>query len=244
MAMTVAIVEDDSLLRSSLASAPDYQLSTFTCDKRSYKDGGEVYADLSDSFFCDEEYDALYAKQAVTAGSTYAYVNPSISSLSPSSGTTSGGTTVTITGAGLAGASGVTIGGNAAAIVSNSGTQIVITTPAGGLPGPESLVVTVAGNTASSTYTYTAPAPAITSINPTTGSTDGGTTVTITGTDLGGVTSVTFALTPWNLHLEAHVQEADQGVLLRRADPVKHREDSSAAMTREPALNHSPSFRG
>jgi len=43
---------------------PDYQLSTFTCDKRSYKDGGEIYADLSDSFFCDEEYDALYAAQA------------------------------------------------------------------------------------------------------------------------------------------------------------------------------------
>jgi peptide/nickel transport system substrate-binding protein len=43
---------------------PDYQLSTFTCDKRSYKDGGEIYADLSDSFFCDEDYDALYAAQA------------------------------------------------------------------------------------------------------------------------------------------------------------------------------------
>lgn len=45
---------------------PDYQLSTFTCDKRSYEDGGEVYADLSDSFFCDPAYDALYAEQAVT----------------------------------------------------------------------------------------------------------------------------------------------------------------------------------
>ena len=43
---------------------PDYQLSTFTCGKRSYEDGGEVYADLSDSFFCDPEYDALYAAQA------------------------------------------------------------------------------------------------------------------------------------------------------------------------------------
>jgi len=43
---------------------PDYQLSTFTCGKRSYEDGGEVYADLSDSFFCDPEYDALYAAQS------------------------------------------------------------------------------------------------------------------------------------------------------------------------------------
>lgn len=43
---------------------PNYQLSTFTCANRSYKDGGSVYANLSDSFFCDEEYDALYAQQA------------------------------------------------------------------------------------------------------------------------------------------------------------------------------------
>jgi peptide/nickel transport system substrate-binding protein len=43
---------------------PDYQLSTFTCAKRSYEDGGEIYADLSDSFFCNEEYDQLYAAQS------------------------------------------------------------------------------------------------------------------------------------------------------------------------------------
>ena len=43
---------------------PDYQLSTFTCAKRSYEDGGEIYADLSDSFYCDEEYDQLYAAQS------------------------------------------------------------------------------------------------------------------------------------------------------------------------------------
>jgi len=43
---------------------PDYQLSTFTCAKRSYEDGGEIYADLSDSFYCNEEYDQLYAAQS------------------------------------------------------------------------------------------------------------------------------------------------------------------------------------
>jgi peptide/nickel transport system substrate-binding protein len=42
---------------------PDYQLSTFLCANRSYKDGGSVFANLSDSFFCDEEYDALYEQQ-------------------------------------------------------------------------------------------------------------------------------------------------------------------------------------
>ena len=43
---------------------PNYQLSTFTCANRSYKDGGSVYANLSDSFYCDEEYDALNKKQS------------------------------------------------------------------------------------------------------------------------------------------------------------------------------------
>ena len=44
---------------------PDYQLSTFTCDQRSSKDGGTIFAGLSDSFFCNEEYDQLYAEQAL-----------------------------------------------------------------------------------------------------------------------------------------------------------------------------------
>lgn len=44
---------------------PDYQLSTFTCDKRSYKDtDGTIYADLSDSFYCNPAYDKLYVQQS------------------------------------------------------------------------------------------------------------------------------------------------------------------------------------
>jgi peptide/nickel transport system substrate-binding protein len=43
---------------------PDYQLSTFTCAQRSSKDGDTIYAGLSDSHFCNEEYDRLYAEQA------------------------------------------------------------------------------------------------------------------------------------------------------------------------------------
>ncbi len=44
---------------------PDYQLSTFTCAQRSTEDGGTIYAGLSDSHFCNEQYDALYAQQAL-----------------------------------------------------------------------------------------------------------------------------------------------------------------------------------
>jgi peptide/nickel transport system substrate-binding protein len=42
---------------------PDFQLSVFTCDQRSYTDGGEVAAGWSDSFYCNPAYDALYAQQ-------------------------------------------------------------------------------------------------------------------------------------------------------------------------------------
>ena len=42
---------------------PNYQLSTFTCANRSYKDGDSILANLSDSFYCDEAYDALFDQQ-------------------------------------------------------------------------------------------------------------------------------------------------------------------------------------
>jgi peptide/nickel transport system substrate-binding protein len=45
---------------------PDYQLSTFTCGQRSTKDGKSLTAGLSDSFYCNPAYDALYEQQKVT----------------------------------------------------------------------------------------------------------------------------------------------------------------------------------
>ena len=44
---------------------PDYQLSTFTCAQRSSKEDGTDLRGLSDSHFCNEEYDRLYAEQAL-----------------------------------------------------------------------------------------------------------------------------------------------------------------------------------
>ena len=45
---------------------PDYQLSTFTCGSRSYKTAATSCANLSDSFYCNPEYDKLYEQQKVT----------------------------------------------------------------------------------------------------------------------------------------------------------------------------------
>ena len=42
---------------------PDFQLSVFSCGQRSTEDGGEISAGWSDSFYCDQTYDALYEQQ-------------------------------------------------------------------------------------------------------------------------------------------------------------------------------------
>ena len=117
---------------------------------------------------------------------------PTVTSIAPVSGTTAGGTNVTITGTNFTGATGVTIGGAAATniIVVNS-TTITGKTPAGTV-GTASVVVTTAvgPNVANTLYTYIAP-PTVTSISPVSGTTAGGTAVTITGTNFTGATGVT-----------------------------------------------------
>ncbi len=45
---------------------PDYQVSTFLCSSRSTKDGSTISAGLSDSFYCNPAYDALYQQQSTT----------------------------------------------------------------------------------------------------------------------------------------------------------------------------------
>jgi peptide/nickel transport system substrate-binding protein len=42
---------------------PNYQLSTMTCGSRSYEEDGSVLAGLSDSFYCNPEYDKLFDAQ-------------------------------------------------------------------------------------------------------------------------------------------------------------------------------------
>src|SRR5262249_4744677 len=122
---------------------------------------------------------------------------PTITSLSPASGSTAGGTTVTITGTNFTGATGVTFGMlPARGFTVNSATQISATAPPQGALTLDVFVTTFSGNSAlgnADRYTYTlATAPAVTSLSPTSGSTAGGTVVTITGTNFTGASSVTF----------------------------------------------------
>ncbi len=85
-------------------------------------------------------------------------VAPVINSLSPVSGSSSGGTTVTLTGSNLTGATGVSIRSIAATSVSViSDSQLTFVTPAGS-SGAADVVVTTLGGTATSVnaFTYTA----------------------------------------------------------------------------------------
>ncbi|WP_198134517.1 fibronectin type III domain-containing protein [Geotalea uraniireducens] len=120
---------------------------------------------------------------------------PTVTGISPSSGPVAGGTSVTISGANFTSATAVTFGStNATSYTVNSATQITATSPAGSA-GTVDITVTTAGGTsatgASDQFTYIA-APTVTSISPTSGPTDGSTSVTITGTNFTGATTVTI----------------------------------------------------
>jgi formylglycine-generating enzyme required for sulfatase activity len=119
------------------------------------------------------------------------FAPPTISSVSPSSGPSTGGTTITLTGANLTGATSVTIGGvPALGVTFVSDTSLTAVTPPG-LDGPRDVAVTTAWGTATRTngFNYFS-LPTIASVSPSSGSALGGTAITITGTNLSGATSV------------------------------------------------------
>lgn len=122
----------------------------------------------------------------VVGGFTYIAAGPAptITQLSPNSGTTAGGTTVVITGADFQVGATVTFGTQPAASVNyDASTQLTVTTP----PQPFGTVdVTVTNpdnqsGTLANGYTYDHPAPQLTSITPSGGPTAGGTQVTLAG---------------------------------------------------------------
>ncbi|MDA8081470.1 MAG: IPT/TIG domain-containing protein, partial [Actinomycetota bacterium] len=121
---------------------------------------------------------------------------PTVTAVSPNSGTTAGGTTVTITGTNFTGATVVAFGastGVSFAIVSS--TTISATSPVGSA-GPVDITVTTpsgtSGTSSADQFTFVVLAPTVASISPTSGTTAGGTSVTITGTNFTGATAVDF----------------------------------------------------
>lgn len=117
---------------------------------------------------------------------------PTITSITPSSGGTGGGTTVSITGTGLGSTIEVDFGPKAASFAVVSASELHATTPPG-TTGPVPVTIVTPGGHASSPveFTYTS-GPSINAMTPTSGPAAGGTTVTLQGSDLGGVIEVDF----------------------------------------------------
>ena len=127
-----------------------------------------------------------------SSGVTYAYVAaPVVSTLSPAQGPSTGGNTVTITGTGFTGATGVFFGTASAAYTVVSSTQITATAPAAPVAPVEVAVVTP-GGTSNEVLYYYLPLPTVAVVSPSTGPVAGGNTVTITGTGLTLTTAVRF----------------------------------------------------
>ena len=127
--------------------------------------------------------------------SAFAYVAPpTVSAVSPNSGSVTGGTAVTITGTNFATGATVTFGASAATnVVVVSATQITATTPAQSA-GAVSVTVTNPGSQIGSLtngFTYVVQ-PTVSSVTPNHGPIAGGTAVTITGTNFAAGATVTF----------------------------------------------------
>ena len=113
------------------------------------------------------------------------FAAPTIASFTPGGGGVHA--TVTVAGTNLSGATHVRLNGVSAPFSAVSATKLTFTVPEGSSSG--TIEVTTPGGTVTSGGSFTvSPPPAITSISP--GSGPVGTTVTITGTNLGGAVGV------------------------------------------------------
>jgi streptogramin lyase len=120
---------------------------------------------------------------------------PVVRSASPVGGSTAGGTSVTISGVNLTGATSVKFGAmSAASFQVNSPTSLTAVSPAG--TGTVNITVTTPEGTSTTSsadqFNYALP-PTVTKLTGNKGPAGGGTTVTITGSHLTGATAVRFA---------------------------------------------------
>jgi hypothetical protein len=153
--------------------------------------GGDAHLSWS---FITKAATGGYAVNGITTPAAPAPMAPSVGALSTVRATA--GTSVTITGADLATATAVRFGGTEAAFVpqtTNGLTKLVAVAPAHANGAVDVTVTSPSGTSAASAasrFTYIPPAPGITTLSPAGASVLGGTTVTLTGTELTGVTTV------------------------------------------------------
>ena len=187
--LTGATVKFDTSQATSVAVVSD---TTITCVTPAHETAVAVNVSVTNT---DTQTGTL------NNGYTYTPSDPTVTAVLPIAGQTLVGTAATITGTGFLTGAIVKFGANTATGVTVvNATTITCTVPAGAA-GTVNVSVTNTDNrigTKVSAYTYQA-APTVTTLSPATGSTGGGTFVTITGTyfsTVGGNPTVTFGGLP------------------------------------------------
>lgn len=97
-----------------------------------------------------------------TKSAAFTYASPTISGVSPSSGSALGGMSVYVDGTNLTYATSVTFGGVAGTITNVTDTRVTVTTPSRSTTGAVDVIATASGGTSAtspSAYTFTASAP-------------------------------------------------------------------------------------
>jgi hypothetical protein len=124
---------------------------------------------------------------------------PRLTSISVTIGPATGGTTVTIAGTGFTAATAVSFGDTPAASFTVDADSLITAVSPVASAGTVDVTVTTAGGTSSTSpndlFTFVG-APAVTGIDPPSGPVTGGTTVTISGANLGYATEVDFGENP------------------------------------------------
>lgn len=170
---------------------------------------------------------------------TFTYLaSPTISALSPASGSNAGGTFVTVTGSGfLAGGvsaiTGVTVGGAAATSIDNvTATSFTMVTPAGTNGAQNVIVTTTAGASSAATFTFgdAADFPTLSSVSPTSGTVAGGTTITITGTGFADSGNEVW------IGSERATVTAESATLIRATTPTRTSPANGTGLTVGPRL--------
>jgi hypothetical protein len=130
----------------------------------------------------------------------FTYISyPAIADVSPNTGPTAGGTTVTITGVDFGGTTKVVFGTVAALAFTVVSSTVLTAVSPPQAPGPYNVRVTATGGTSPTApgddFSYIA-APAVTGVSPSSGPASVGTTVTITGTGFANTAQVLFGAVP------------------------------------------------
>ena len=160
--------------------------------RNSWGTGWGVKGDAELSWaFVNKLVNSAFSLSGLTAASSPTVPAPTVAALSTKSGATAGGGTATITGTGLASATGVKFGDKTATFTATTTTtgvtQLVATIPARAAGTVDVTVTNASGASpavAASKFAYVAPVPAVTKVAPATSVIFGGQPVTLTGTGL------------------------------------------------------------